>query len=290
MHLFAQTVILGLITGLIYALTGAGLVAVYRTSRIINFAQGSIGTVGLYCAYPLTRGGHPYWLIAVVVLVTASVAGLLVGLIVTLVGSRRDELIAGLSAIGISLLIDGLITIIEGGGTRAFPSLGTERVFTLAGVAITRADVGIAVVAAVAFLLLGLMFSRTTTGLGMRAISENARAAQTIGVRSTQLRLASWLIGGLLAGIAALFLAPLLALTPTSIEGEMVYGFAAVVVGGFDSILGSLVAGVGLGIVSNIIGLYWDLNLVTTGLFVVMVALLVLRPYGLFGRRPLERV
>ncbi|WP_310961241.1 branched-chain amino acid ABC transporter permease [Nocardioides terrisoli] len=290
MELFAQSVVLGLITGLVYSLTGAGLVSVYRTSRIINFAQGSIGTLGLYAAYPLTERGAPYWLVAIVAIGAAALAGLCVGWIVNLLASRRDELMGGLAAIALSLVIDSVLTLTMGGSARAFPSMGTHTLFRVASVNFTASDVGIAAAAIIAFGALGLLFSRTTTGLGMRAISENATAARIVGLRSGALRMGSWVICGILAGVGALFLAPMYSLTPTSIEGELVYGFAAVVIGGFDSIIGALVAGIGLGIVSNLIGVYVNLDLITTGLFAVMIPVLLLRPYGLFGRRPLERV
>lgn len=285
-----QTIVLGLITGFIYALTGAGLVSVYRTSRIINFAQASIGTVGLYVAYPLVSLGAPYWLVAIAVIAAAALTSVIVGTIVNFVAGRREELLGGLAAIAASLAIEGILTLTVGGTALAFPSLGNQTLFTLGSVGITAANVGVIVVATIAFILLGLLFSRTTIGIGMRAISENSTAAQTIGLQRTALRLASWLIGGVLAGMAALFLVPLFSLTPDSIAGEIVYGFAAVVIGGFDSIAGALVAGVALGIISNLIGVYLNLNVMTFGLFIVMLAVLLVRPFGLFGRRPLERV
>jgi branched-chain amino acid transport system permease protein len=124
----------------------------------------------------------------------------------------------------------------------------------------------------------------------MRAVHDNPAAAEVLGVRSVTLKRLSWVVSGGLAGICGLFIAPTYSLTPTSINALLVFGFAAIVVGGFDSIAGAVVAGVLLGIATNLTAAYINPDLVTTSLFVVLVVVLLVRPQGLFGRRPMVRV
>lgn len=283
--------IIGIITGLVYALSGAGLVVIYRSSKVINFAQGDLAAVGLFIAYGLSKSRNPYWIVAIVVIVTAALGGLVIGgLLGTKVARRWSILEVGLATIAASFLIEGLETQLYGGGAKAFPSVSSAVMFTAGGVQISVTDLVTVVVSLGVFGLLGLWFRYSKIGLAMRAVSEDPEAARWFGVSATRLRLVSWGIAGAFGGLAGLFIAPIYSLSPTSMGSVVLFGFASVVTGGFESILGAIVAGVLIGVITNITAAYVSVSLITPMMFLMMIAVLMLRPNGLLGERRAIRV
>lgn len=291
MQLLGPTIVIGAITGLVYALSGAGLVVVYRSSKVINFAHGDIAAVGLYVAYQLAAAGAPYWEVAVCTIVVAAIAGLLVGGALSLPIARRWTVTeVGLGTIAISFIIEGILTQTSGGTDRAFPSLSNHVVFHLAEVGITWTDIATVIISLAAFTALGLWFRFSDIGVAMRSVSDNQEAASWLGLPVTRLRLVSWGVAGSLAGLAGLFIAPLYALSPSSMGTVVLFGFVAVVTGGFESIMGALIAGLAVGIVTNLTAAYVSVNLITPVMFLLMLLTLVLRPSGIFGRQRVVRV
>lgn len=291
MQLLVPSVVVGGIIGLVYALSGAGLVVIYRSSEVINFAQGDLAAVGLYVAYSLGASNQPYWLIAVATVAVAVALGLACGAVLSLPVARSWSVLeVGLATIAASFLIEGGLTQTSGAAALSFPSLDDTVVFHLGDVGISVTDLATVAVSLTAFLALGVWFRYSRVGLAMRACSESPEAARWFGVPAGRLRLISWGVAGSLAGLAGLFIAPLYSLTPSSMDTVLVFGFASVVTGGFQSISGALVAGVSIGILTNLTAAYVSVNLITPVMFVVMLATLVFRPYGLFGRQAMARV
>jgi branched-chain amino acid transport system permease protein len=285
-----SSLILGALLGLVYALSGAGLVAIYRTSKVINFAQGDVAAVGLYCALPLAAARVPYALVALIVVAACTVVSMLMGVGVSFISNRHNVLYANLATIGLALVIRGLLADTQGSLPQGFPSAGSSFLFHLGDVGISAANVLLVGVVIVCFLGLGLLFDRTRVGAAMRALSERPSTSRALGLPTIRLNLMAWGIGGVLAGLAGVVVAPIYLVTPTSVDNIVIYGFAAVVVGGFDSITGSLVAGVAIGVLTNLVAQYTSPNLVLFAVFVLMVIVLIFRPYGLLGRAPLQRV
>ncbi len=291
MEVFGQVLVLGAITGLVYALSGAGLVVIYRSSGVINFAHGDIAAVGLYAAYALSAANVPYWLLALCTVGVSALLGLVIGGLLSLPFTKRWSVLEiGLATIALSFIIEGAITQFIGGEAKSFPSFSTQVVSNIAGVQITATDVLTLGVGLLAFFCLGAWFRWSRAGIAMRAVSENGEAASWLGVRTRPLRLISWTIAGSLAGLAGLFVAPLYTLSPTSLGTVVLFGFAAVVTGGFESILGALAAGLAIGIATNLTATYLSVSLITPVMFLLMLLTLVLRPNGVFGGRVLERV
>lgn len=285
-----SSLILGALLGLLYALAGAGLVAIYRTSKVINFAQGDVATIGLYCALPLVAAHVPYALVAIIAVATSVVASMLMGVGVSFISDRHNALYANLATIGLALVIRGLLAYTQGSLPQGFPSAGSRFLFHLGDVGISGANVMLVALVVVCFIALGLLFDRTTIGAAMRALSESPSTSRALGLPTIRLNLLAWGIGGVLAGLAGVVVAPIYSVTPTSVDNIVIYGFAAVVVGGFDSITGSLIAGVVIGVLTNVVAQYTSPNLVLFAVFLLMAIVLIFRPYGLLGRAPLQRV
>jgi branched-chain amino acid transport system permease protein len=288
--LFLTSVILGVTLGLVYALAGVGLVVIYRTSGYVSFAQGDIAAVALYVGWAAYHGGLPYPLTALLVIGVGALLGGLVGGVIIVPLERFGHLTAALATIGVGLTIQGLENVAIDPEPRAFPSAGARAGLTIGPVTLSVADVTACVVSVILFVGLALFFRNSRTGMAMRAANDNPAAAVHVGLPGTRLKNLSWVLAGALAGVCGLFVAPFFSLSPTSVSAILVFGFATVVLGGFESVLGALVAGVIIGVTSNLLAAYLDPGLVTFGIYVLLLVMLLIRPYGLLGRRPLVRV
>jgi len=289
-ELLQTTLFLGVTLGLVYALVGAGFVVIYRTSGYVSFAQGDIATVGLFVGYFAYEAGLPYWWTVPLVIVTCAVLAGLIGRFVVIPLERFGALSAVLATIGVGLSIQGVEALTVGTTARAFPSPGTEILFRIGPVGMSTADVVTVGVCVLLFIALGLFFKVTKIGMAMRAANDNPLAANHVGLSSTNLKLLSWVIAGVLAGVTGLAVAPIYALYPGAVNLLLVYGFATIVLGGFESIVGALIAGIVLGVLGNLVAAYLNPNLVTFAVYLVVLLVLLFRPNGLLGRRPLVRV
>ncbi len=290
MELLIPSLVLGVVVGVVYSLSGAALVVIFRTSGYISFAQGDIAAVGLYVGLLAYSAGRGYLLTALIVVVLASVLGGLVGAFVAIPLEKHGHLPAALSTIGVSLVIGGILNVTVGGDPHAYPEVNGSTALTVGVVHLTWSDIIGFLASAAIFIGLGLFFRRSHMGVAMRAVNDNRFAGQIMGIPDRRLKVVSWIVAGTLAGILGLFVAPILSLSPVSVNQLLVYGFCALVIGGFSSIFGALVAGIGIGVIANLAGAYTDPNLVPAVLWVTMLTVLIFRPNGLFGRRELVRV
>ncbi|MET7394120.1 branched-chain amino acid ABC transporter permease [Dactylosporangium sp. NPDC005572] len=290
MELLQTGIVLGLATGLIFATASVGLVVIFRTSGYLSFAQGDIAAVSLYVGLAGYHAGLPYPAVALIVVASGAVLAGLIGAFVVGPLERRGETVGALATVGVGLTIQGIENVVVGTQARPFPSLGTERLFTLGAVDVSPAELGSLIVAVVLFTALGVWFQRSRSGMAMRAANDNPMAARHVGIPAIRLKILSWVLAGALAGVAGLFVAPTYTLTPSSVNTILVFGFCTVVVGGFESILGALIAGVGIGIASNLVAIYLHPQLVSSSIYGLLLLVLLFRPYGLLGRRPLVRV
>lgn len=290
MFLLESSLVSGVVSGLIFALAGVGLIVIYRVSGYVSFAQGDIAALALYFGYWLHVGGAPYVLVAAAVVVVGAILGGVLGSLIVVPFERFGLLVAAISTIGISITIQGAENLFFGADARAFPSAGDGTAVTLGSVSLSRADAISFVVCAVVVAALSVGFRRARAGIAMRAVHDNPRAAEVLGIRALTLKRMSWVVAGGLAGLCGLFIAPIYSLTPTSVNSILVFGFCAIVIGGFDSVPGAVVAGVLIGFITNLTAAYISPDLVTTLLYVSMVVVLIVRPHGLFGRTPIVRV
>lgn len=290
MFLLESSLISGIVSGLIYALAGIGLIVIYRVSGYISFAQGDIAALSLYVGYWMHQGGMPYAAVAIVVVLVGAVVGGLIGSFIVVPFERFGLLVAAISTIGVSIAIQGFENLMFGSQARAFPSAGSDTALTIGSVSLSRADVVSFVICGLIVAALSVGFRRTRAGVAMRAVHDHPDAAEVMGINGVTLKRASWVVAGALAGVCGLFIAPIYALTPTSVNSILVFGFCAIVIGGFDSLVGAVVSGMLIGFGTNLTAAYISPDLVTSLLFVALVVVLIVRPHGMFGRRPIVRV
>jgi branched-chain amino acid transport system permease protein len=290
---FFQQITSGLATGAIYASLALALVLIYRTTHVVNFAQGEMATFTTYIAWTFMNHGLAYWPAFVLTLLIAFAGGVCVERALIRPVEHRPEIVIVILTIGLLIVINGLTGWIWGADVKAVDSPFPNRSIDVAGVSISSQDIGTFGVCLVSVIVLWTFFRFTTLGLAMRSVAVNADASRLMGVRVGWMLALGWGFAAVLGAIAGLMAAPTAFLDPNMMLVILVYAFAAAVLGGIDSPVGAIVGGLILGVAVNLLGRYVggvgeELKL-PTALAILLIVLLV-RPAGLLGRVVVRRV
>lgn len=283
---FASAVIFGIVTGSLYGLAALGLVVVYRTSRVLNFALAGTATVSSFVAYSMLQHGINYGLVFVATLALGCALGVLCQLVMRLVRTPSTLTLA-VTTFGIMLLLQGIVIAVWGTNEFALPGIMSGS-FTFGAIHVGYIELISVVVAGVAFLACWLFIYRTRMGLELRAISSGRYTGELLGIRTLRIELVSWGLAGGLGSLAALLFVPLLQLDQNVVIDFVLAAFTAVVLGGFVSIGGVMAAGITVSIAVNLLSTYISSTLPSSFTFLIIAVVLLVRPYGLFGR--LERL
>ena len=290
---FWQQVVAGLASGGIYASLALAIVLIYRSTGVINFAQGEMATFATYLAWTLIDHGLAFWPAFLLTLLCAFAGGVAVERVVIRPVESSSVLTVVIVTIGLLILVNGLTSWIWGGAVRKFPSPFSTRPIHVAGVAFSIQDIGIICVCLASVVVLGLFFRFTKVGLGLRAAAVNPDASRLVGVRVSWMLALGWGLAAALGAVSGMMVAPVVFLDPNMMQGILLYALAAAVLGGIDSPLGAVVGGLTLGVLLNLLGTYvstlgGEMRLVA-GLAVILAVLLV-RPSGLLGKPAVRRV
>jgi len=289
MEAFVNQVVAGLTTGCAYALIGLALVIVYRTTSHVNFAQGEMATLTTYIAWSLLQAGVPYWVAFALTLVGAFVfaAGLERWVIGRL--STASPLATVAAFIGLFMTIHSLTGYIWGYDVRELPSPFPSG--SLAGGLVSWHQLGVALVTAAMLALLWVFFRFTRVGLAVRAAAQNPASARLSGISTQTMAALGWGLAASMGVVAGMMVAPQLYLDPHMMSGVLIYGFAAALMGGIQSVPGAVIGGLVLGVLENLLGAYVvGTQLKLTVAMVLIVGMLVWRPQGLLGRPSAKRV
>ena len=293
---FLQFTLSGIVFGMVYAAIALSLVLIWRGTRLLNFAQGGMAMFTTYVAIEVIYKTHSYWAGFVVALLAGLVLGAACELTVIRPTVGKPQLNAVIVTIGLLIFLEGLAGILFGGQFRSFPAAFSIIGLRVSGtpIGVSRFDVFVVVAVLVATLALAVAFRYTTAGLRMRAAAFNATIARLSGIRVARVLTVGWALAGLLGALAGVLVSPSTFLYPNSMDAIFVYGFTAAVIGGLDSPVGAVVGGLILGVVLSYAGGYVggsvgsDLtSLVALG---ILVAVLMIRPEGLFGGARMRRV
>jgi len=290
---FLQYAVGGFATGSIYALVALGLALIYRSTRILNFAHGDITTAGAFVAFALLGIGRPFALAFGAALLSGALIAILFYFCVLVPAQRREatQLSQIILTLGLGLILQSLVAYFGGKEPQPFPfPLSDIEIYDVGGVVISQLSLGILGAALLASLLFYLLVQKTRLGLAMRATSENLPAAQTMGIPTRRILAFSWGMAALLGVIAGLFLAPLLLLDPFFMLEPFLKGFAAAILGGLNSLPGAIVGGLILGVAEALAGGYISIAFKNTLAFLIIIAVLLVRPEGLLGKEFVERV
>jgi branched-chain amino acid transport system permease protein len=290
---FLQQVVSGLASGAIFASLALALVLIYRATDVVNFAQGEMATFSTYIAWSLMNHGISYWPAFVLTLVLSFLGGAAIERTLIRPVEHRPEIAIVIVTIGLLIALNGLTGWIWGAEVKAFDSPFPNDTWEIGNVAISQQDVGTLVVTLLTVAALWAFFRFTTLGLVMRAVANDQAASRLVGVRVGWMLALGWGLAAVLGAIAGMMAAPVLFLDPTMMLVVLIYAFAAAVLGGIDSPIGAVVGGLTLGVIINLLGAYVDfvgseLRLPTA--LVVLLAVLLIRPQGLFGHAVVRRV
>jgi branched-chain amino acid transport system permease protein len=282
-HLLAQSLAIGLVTGVLYVLVALGLTLIYGILHIVNFAHGEIYMLGAMAVFFVhVAGGVPLWATLLLILVLSVLLGLVVerAFFRSLRGQWLQLVVA---SVGISLVIQSLGWIAFGIQEKTVPTW-FPGVFQFLGVRLSwerlfAAGVGLFLVAG-----LYLLVYRTKVGLAMRAIEEDEETARMLGINADRVAALSVALGFLLAALAGAFVAPIYSLNPGMGLEVILMSFLIIIVGGLGSITGTALAGILVGVLQSVGGVIFGAEAAYGLVFVVMIAVLIVRPAGLLGR------
>lgn len=288
----AQFVASGLTRGAIYALVGAGFAIIYSASNVINFAQGEFVMLGgMLTAYlVVTTGLLPLWLaVPLAILATMLVGVALYRFAVAQVDPSRLATII-IITIGSSILIRGVVEVVLGKREFVYPPFSAIGSVEVLGAAVDVQSLWVLGALALVAIGLKLFFDHTLFGKAMRAASQSTTAAQLVGIDVTKVLVASFALSAALGALAGALVTPI---TLTRFDVGLMLGlkgFAATMLGGLGSPYGALAGGLLLGLAEALAGGYISSGYQDAVAFLLILALLILRPAGLFGRVKLERV
>jgi branched-chain amino acid transport system permease protein len=291
---FARLTVEGLAIGAVYGSLALALVLVYRATHVINFAQGELAMLTTYVAYQLMLWGLSYWEAFAATLAIAFVLGTVLQVFLIRPVQHRSVIATVIVTVGLFILIDGVVNWIWGGDFKFMHSPFGTASFDLGGVAIPHLYVGMLAVVFASVVLVWALFRFTKLGLGMRAAALRPGAAALVGVRVDRMLAIGWGLAAVLGAVAGLMAEPSqLFLSPTLMQPILVYAFAAAVLGGLESPTGAVVGGLAIGVSLNLVVGYVpqiSSELQLPFAFVVLLAILLVKPSGLFGRREVRRV
>ena len=289
MLFFTQVIVSGLTLGSIYALTALGYVIIFRSTGVVNFAQGEMMMVGAVLALVLHKDfGLGYVTECSLAVLGAWVLGAVIERVAyrPLVDAPLFTVI--LSTVAVGQMLRSGVRVLRGQELSLFPPILSTEPFSAAGIRLTPLNLGITVIAV---LLLGAFvtfFRRTWIGWAMRATAQNKEAAALVGVSIPRVFSVSWSLAAALAAAAGILLAPLIIISPDmGVIG--IKGFIAAILGGFNSLPGAVVGGVLLGVLENLAGVYVSSAFKDVVTFGVLLAVLILRPAGILGRPEIRR-
>ncbi len=294
MTTFLQLILTGVMVGSIYSLVALGFVLIYKSSGIINVAQGQMLMVGAYVAWSLMVGLH--FPVPVALLLTIVIA-MLLGVLIERLALRpligQPILAIVMMTIALAAFLDGMTSLIWGANWQTFPDFIPRTPILIGEISLSQQHIFSFVLAMGLLALFSAFFRFTRIGLAMRATAEDHQIAQSLGVSVERVFAMAWVIAAVVSALGGILLGSINGINLSlSFLGLKV--LPVVLLGGLESIPGAIIAGPIIGVLENIASFYVD-PFVGGGIrevapFVVLVLVLMIKPYGLFGLRRIERV
>lgn len=294
MTFLLQMLVTGIVVGSIYGLVALGFVLIYRASDALNLANGEFVIIGAYiCLILMTMYQVPFFVAVLITMVFSALLGLVVERLVIRPLMNAPVISVIMATIGLSSLLGGAVHIIWGHQTRTFPQIFPPTPLNIGGVIITPVYLWSFIIVISLLIIFSLFFKFSKMGIAMRAVADDQQAASSMGISVKKVYAVTWAIAAVVAAIGGILLGNINGLSPTmSAIGLTV--LPVVILGGLDSVLGAIVGGFIIGILQSLAGGYLD-PLIGGGLkevvpFIIVLLILMIKPYGLFGRRGIERV
>src|SRR5690348_12691715 len=282
--MFGQQIMSGLATGSLYALTAVAVVVVFRNTRTINLAQGDFYMIGAFLALLFIKQfGMNYYLSLALTVVCVVMLGVIVERLIMRPIADSDWLTLFTATLGVYYILHGLAGWLWGRDTKAFPKTFDPTPIDVFGTVVTEGHLINMAWAAAIGLLLFLFFRFTKQGIAMRAVTDDPDTAKMMGIPVRFIVMLTWGLAGFLAAFAGVLTAPIIYVGPQMMDQVLIKGYVAAVFGGLYSIPGAIIGSLMIGVAENLAGGYLGSQYKTATAFAMIVALLALRPQGLFG-------
>ena len=278
-----HVVVSGLATGSIYALMGLALVIVYNATRTLNFAQGDMLMVSAFIGWTAHRAGLPLLAAAgVAIAASAGLAWAVERIVIrrAISATHWDVLIITL---GLSLALRAGAGVVWTHDEFPFPSFFDDRPVAVGAVRVSPGALGIIAASLALMAALWMLFTRTRVGRAMRAVAQNQTAARLMGISVERVYSTSWMLAAAVGAVAGVLVAPVIFLS-SKMGLIVINGFTAAVIGGFGSMPGAVLGWMLLGVIENLAPLYLPSGIRYSVPFLLLIAILVVRPAGLLGQ------
>lgn len=284
--MIANLVVGGLAAGCLYAMVGIAIVIVLNITDIANFAQGEMAMLSTFFAYWLMDSlGLAWWQAVPLAIAFGLVQGIVIQQVVIRPLIGGPVLSAIIATLGLNVVLNSVAGLIWGHQTYTFPSpFAFSPPFVVAGVPIAVDSVLNIAVGLVIIVALTLFLRFTWTGLGLRAASQNQTVARLMGISITRSSAIAWGLGGLVGAVAGVLVAPSLFLDTNLMGALLIKAFAGGVLGGLNSLIGVFLGCLALGVAENLAGAYVSPSFADATTFIIIIAVLTIRPEGIFGR------
>ena len=284
MELIPQLIVSGIAAGALYALVAIGLVLIYKATEIVNFAQGESVTIGAYMGWLFVTEFHlPYFPAIVAVMIASALVGMVVERVAYRPLIKSPPVTVILATLAIGIIVKNAIRLIWHDTPRSISGVLSAAPIEIGGVLITPERIAIMATVAVVVTALMLFFRFSKLGKAMRATAQSQEAASLMGISVSGIFSKTWGLSSALGGVAGVLIAPLVGIN-TELGGVLIPGFVAAIVGGFTSIPGAIVGGIMVGVFENFAGVFVSSSFKRVVSFVILLAVLMIKPSGLFGK------
>jgi branched-chain amino acid transport system permease protein len=290
MNYFIELVVSGLAIGAIYGLVAMSFAVIFKATGIVNFAQGEMGMLTAYASWSIATALGTDAVSTILVSVTVGAAlGLVCERLIMRPMLGEPVLSVVLVTVGLAVVLRALVTLIWGAAPHKFAVEGADTIVDLGGIGLRAGQITVIVVLLIAIAGFWFFLRHSRFGVAMRAVASDEKTARLMGVSTARVQAVAWASASGLAGLAGAFFAVIYGLAPTIYEIGL-KAFPATVLGGFDSVLGSAFSGLFIGVLENLVGGYLPSTLKEIAGFLLILVVLMVRPFGLFGEKRIERV
>ena len=277
--------LLGLVNGSFYAILSLGLAVIFGLLNVINFAHGALFMLGAMCTWmAMSYFGINYWVMLILSPVLVGILGVLIERFLLRWIYKLDHLYGLLLTLGLTLLIEGVFRSVYGVSGLGYdtPEL-LEGATNLGFMILPNYRAWVVVASIVVCVATWFVIEKTRIGAYLRAGTENPRLVEAFGINVPVMITLTYAFGAALAAFAGVLAAPVYQVTPLMGQNLIIVVFAVVVIGGMGSIMGSILTGLGLGVIEGLTKVFWP-EASSTVVFFIMVIVLLIRPAGLFGK------
>ncbi len=280
----------GVAIGAIYGLMAMAFAMTYKATGLLNFAQGELGMLIAYMAWSISVAlGTSTWALIGGALVSSVLLGLAIEKFIMRKMIGQPVFSAVLVTVGLGVIITSLVLMIWGGEQQRIEAKYASDIVMFGGLRMRVSQITVIVVLALALLSTHVFFRYSRFGIAMRAVAADQRTASLMGISVARVQSVAWAASSVLAGLAGLFFAVSFELSP-SIFSLGLKSFPATVFGGLDAVIGSGASGIFIGVFENLVGGYVAPLLKEIAGFLLILVILMVRPFGLFGQKDIERV